>query len=77
MKKLLALLFTFALAISLAIPVFGQDAPKSDDAAAAATANTPKKPKKPKTPKAPKTPKTPKKPKGDSSMAPKADDTSK
>jgi hypothetical protein len=33
MKKLLVLLFTFAVAFSLAMPVFAQDAPATQEAA--------------------------------------------
>lgn len=35
MKKLLTLLFTFALAFTLAMPAFAQDAPAGGDAAKA------------------------------------------
>jgi len=46
MKKLLTLLFTFALAFSLAMPAFAQDAPAAGDAAAPKAEKKEKKAKK-------------------------------
>lgn len=65
MKKLLTLMFTFALAFTLAMPVFAQDAA----AGASQDSSAPKKEKKAKKEK------KPKKEKKSDAMAPKADET--